>query len=805
MKWKRRWGALLMVTALIIMLLPEADAEASASDFRMDGSTLVKYVGKDKNVSVPNTVEVIGRGAFEDNTNIELVVVPNSVKRIEAYAFWGCDNLDTVVLGKGLTEVGDYTFTNCKGLVQMTIPSTVTTIGIQAFADCVNLKDISVPKETVNIHESAFDGCARLTFHCDKGSVAEEYAESFYERQKEMPEYEDVPNYDPSDVPGGANPTPAPETTSAPTASPAEEGSMLGSTQVVGNMAVVFMNNTQPHVYEEKRQESGTGDGNAPETGTLPGDGSALENGNPPWDESTSGTGTLSGDGNTSETGTLSGDGNASETGNLSGSGNASGTGTQTEGGNSSAGENSSGGESSGSGNTPGEAERPETGLTPDSAGDSLPKYTIVDGKVVADQAYYRSTELGDMALADGIREVGQFSFARSSLSSIVLPEGVETIGYGAFYHCDSLETVSLPDTVMCVEPKAFAFTPWVENFLDGDGGDGDFLTAGGVLIAYRGSAADVKIPGGVRVIAGEVFQNHTEIESVVLPDSLSVVGEGAFEGCSNLGRISFGKNLKEVKDRAFAGNTMAEVKVPASLEKVGLRAFGSAVIHYEGREAEYTHETSAARLSNEDYRIYSRTDTQAPGVTVNGPEGAFASLEGADRSYTLTVESPEDIQAMEDAFRRLFQVGLPENAAVYDLTLTDGSGIPLEKLGRQTLTVVLPVPEALRGQELKVVTLDRNGQLEAVAAERVSADGAESVRLRTNHLSLYGIYGLGAAQEGRVLLEINVDMNQLSAAPDEELTGLTLWERSKLWLGGALFLAGAVILAAGCRKRKNV
>ena len=68
-----------MVTALIIMLLPEADAEASASDFRMDGSTLVKYVGKDKNVSVPNTVEVIGRGAFEDNTNIELVVVPNSV------------------------------------------------------------------------------------------------------------------------------------------------------------------------------------------------------------------------------------------------------------------------------------------------------------------------------------------------------------------------------------------------------------------------------------------------------------------------------------------------------------------------------------------------------------------------------------------------------------------------------------------------------------------------------------------------------------------------------------------------------
>ena len=97
----------------------EADASTSASGFQMEGSTLVRYRGIDKNVSIPDTVRVIGQGAFENDTNIELVVVPNSVKRIEAYAFWGCDNLDTVVLGKGLSEVGDYAFTNCTGLEQI--------------------------------------------------------------------------------------------------------------------------------------------------------------------------------------------------------------------------------------------------------------------------------------------------------------------------------------------------------------------------------------------------------------------------------------------------------------------------------------------------------------------------------------------------------------------------------------------------------------------------------------------------------------------------------------------------------------
>jgi len=207
----RLFGILLIVTALIIMQLPvsEADAATSASDFKMEGTTLVKYRGTEETVSVPNTVQVIGEGAFEENETVESVVLPASVTHIEPYAFWDCDNLESVVLNSGMTEIGDYAFANCKGLKKMTVPDNIRSIGVQAFLDCVNLTDITIPPEVLYIHETSFDGCYRLTIHCEKGSIADKYAEEFYERQVEMPEYEDVDNYGSEEE--EAEPTPTPE------------------------------------------------------------------------------------------------------------------------------------------------------------------------------------------------------------------------------------------------------------------------------------------------------------------------------------------------------------------------------------------------------------------------------------------------------------------------------------------------------------------------------------------------------------------------------------------------------------------
>ncbi len=700
MKRKRRFGVLLIIAALIIMQLPvsEADAATSASDFKIEGSTLVKYRGDETQVTIPSAVETIGEGAFEENDEIESIVIPNSVTSIERYAFWGCDSLKTVTLGKGLNEIGPYTFANCKGLKQITIPSNIRSIGLQAFVDCVNLTDVSIPVETIEIHESAFDGCFKLYIHCTPGSIADEYAKAFYEKQEEMPEYEDVPEYQEPEIV-------EPEDTDDSVIYDPVPGKMIGSTQVVGNNAMVFIEGANQMVL----------------------DGSSFSV----------------------------------------------------------------------------EEQEPIENTMQTTLGNNIPKFTIVDGKIVADQAYYRSKKLGHVTLPAGIEEIGLFAFSRSSIASIVIPDGTKEICYGAFYHCDKLEKVMLPKTIENVEPKAFSNTLWVEDFEKN--GKEDYLISGNVLVAYRGINKEITIPEGVTVIAGEVFANNAQITGVTLPESLVTIGEAAFEGCRNLSNVSFGSKTTKIKDRAFAGCALSQISVPASVSEVGLKAFDeNVIVTYEGGQSPtITHEQSAERLSNESYRPLVENSAQ-PGVNVSGVENVTAGIEGSDEAFHLNVSVAADSSAMEAAYKRSYDANMPETMQVYDLQLTDNSGIPITKLGKRSLSVTMPVPETLKEENIIVFALDRNGQLEKVKVERIKKKDVDSLRFETSHLSLFGICGDGSVYTAEDVLEVSTSIQSMSQMPhDAEMT--VTHKGSLVYLkwgtGLVLLLLGSILLMSRDKK----
>lgn len=624
MRKGRRIGALLIILAVVIMQLPAGLAEAADSaDFVMAGMALSSYKGKDKTVSIPAGVESIGERAFEDNHTMEKVVFPGSLKRIGAYAFWGCDALTDITFGKGLKEVSDFAFTNCSGLEKLTIPSTISYIGVQAFADCVNLTDITIPASVTYIHETAFDGCSKLVIHCEEGSYASEYAKEFYRRQEDFPEREEQQDTRPGTERPGESPLPPSDTD----AGDPQDQALLGSTSVVGNQAVLLIDNRKPTVQQ----------------GALPqGQESGQETAEPV-------------------------------------------------------------------------------------------KYRIVDGWCVADQAYYRARELQEVSLPQGIREIGEFAYARSGIESLTLQPGVEKICYGAFYHCDELGEVILPDTIETVEPKAFAHTLWVEDFQNGRSeASGDFLISGGVLAAYRGQGGEVRIPEGVRVIAAECFQGMEEIRKVILPDGLRNIGEGAFEGCSSLSEVQWNEDLEKISDRAFSGCGLKEVTLPDALAELGTFAFDPSVrVLPEGKKIRTTYETTAQRLSNAAYRGLDAagSETAAGGsVLTLGMEGARAELDGADRSYTLMLQEETGEEALSRAaaaFQRNLGSSLPENVRCISCVLSDSSKIPLTKLGKQTLHISLPVSDTETGQETAVYQYDRNGQLEKVPA-RYSGDGGQ-------------------------------------------------------------------------------
>lgn len=281
----KKWMAViaLAVTALILTHLPvsEADAAASASDFQTQGSTLVKYRGTEERVTIPDTVEVVGESAFENNQKVQFVVIPKSVKRLDAYVFWGCNNLEEVVLGKGLTAVDEYSFAGCTGLKQITIPENVQSIDAQAFAGCVNLTDIYIPATVTGIAEDAFLNCDNVTIHADEGSVAAQFSQKLAEQKNRDPLVTAAPVQTPTAVSRPdtqATTEPVSTATPAPAATPVP-GNVLGSTIIVGNHALVMV-----HPGEEKVQQGYTEPEAGQETGEEQDITAETENGKiPEW------------------------------------------------------------------------------------------------------------------------------------------------------------------------------------------------------------------------------------------------------------------------------------------------------------------------------------------------------------------------------------------------------------------------------------------------------------------------------------------------------------------------------------------
>ncbi|MBQ6695700.1 MAG: leucine-rich repeat domain-containing protein [Lachnospiraceae bacterium] len=417
---KKLWmvGALVLSVAVLFVLVPKVSAGASASDFVIEGTTLVSYTGTANTVSVPATVEKIGRSAFEENDFIKKVTIPSSVTEIEEYAFWGCDKLETVFLGEGLYEVADFTFTSCPKLNNVYIPDSIRRIGIMAFGDCVSLQEISIPISVTDIHDTAFDGIQNLEIKAELYSYPYRYALA---RKERLPQ-EEVPEITPPPIVEEPYPHATPVWTPLPVFVEENVNFVMGSAPIVGNNAVVLVNNTDLDTYY----------------------------------------------------------------------------------------------------------------------GDEVRLEDFVEQEPlnikIADWTYYEDSSLKKLQLEEGTTELGAFSFARSGLENMTLPEGLTKIQYAAFYHCDKLEQIYIPESVVRIEAKAFSYTPWMKSFLDGSmqaTQGNDFLIVGdGILLAYRGTAKVVRIPEGVKHIAPEAFLNHEEIEEVQFPTTLQSIDSTSFAGC---------------------------------------------------------------------------------------------------------------------------------------------------------------------------------------------------------------------------------------------------------------------------------
>ena len=105
-------------------------------------------------VSIANGVTSIGSGAFQDCLSLTNVVISNSVETIEDQAFQGCTSLTSIVIPDGVVCVDACAFQSCNSLVKVSISNTVTSIGDYAFAGCSALAEITVESGNENYHSN---------------------------------------------------------------------------------------------------------------------------------------------------------------------------------------------------------------------------------------------------------------------------------------------------------------------------------------------------------------------------------------------------------------------------------------------------------------------------------------------------------------------------------------------------------------------------------------------------------------------------------------------------------------------------
>ena len=643
--------------------LPDVEAaSASSSDFQMKGDTLVKYTGTASAVSIPTSVKHIGKEAFLGHTELVKVEIPGYVEDIDYNAFSGCTSLERISIPDTVTAIGNGAFSGCSNLKSVKLGKKVRKLGTGVFADCHMLSSMSI--SIYNEDLSYEDG---VVYSKDKTIV---YAM--------LPGYDGAVYRMPSTVKTiknnafwgcrnlervyfGSNVTSIPDYGFTGCTS-LEKVSFPYSLRRIGIKAFadcINLGETEiPMSVESIHQSAFDG---CPKLKIIAEAGSAAAEYEAQRDKSNVANKEYQDVGAETE-------GEAGKDGESAEGSEGSGTGEKVLGQSTIVGGNAVVFMDNSQSKVLSGNERPDTGEVEEqlpagaeimggSGNNAFIKYTIVNNEKIAAQAYYKNSDLKDYQIPEGIKEIGEFSFARSGLTSITIPEGVTSIGYGAFYHCDDLADIEIPSTVTEIEPSAFAETKWMKN--QGKDRANPFTVVGdGILIAYGGMGSQIRIPNGVKQIGAEAFKGNTRITGVIFPSSVTVIGEDAFAGCSSLTSISGGDYLEEIRDRAFEGCPLSTIKIPAYVEKVGLRAFDMTESGKEERTKNAvflgkklpvaSYEKTATHFVNDTYRDAVLKDIRIAvvdgGITVSDIAGTVLDYDaGGYRGLVCSVEQAAD------------------------------------------------------------------------------------------------------------------------------------------------------------------
>lgn len=179
--------------------------------------------------------------------------------------------------------------------------------------------------------------------------------------------------------------------------------------------------------------------------------------------------------------------------------------------------------------------------------------------------------DIKSIVVGEGVTTIGNSAFEGcSKVTSVSLPKTLTRIGGYAFDHCSSLKELSIPDGVTSIGGYAFSCCTFESIKLPSG-----LKSLGVGAFAYCAHLKEISIPNGVKSLEVETFQYCTSLENVELPNGMTSIGESAFTGCKAITSIVIPDSVTSIGEYAFEYClALKEIHLPASLRTVHVTSF---------------------------------------------------------------------------------------------------------------------------------------------------------------------------------------------------------------------------------------
>ncbi len=201
-------------------------------------------------------------------------------------------------------------------------------------------------------------------------------------------------------------------------------------------------------------------------------------------------------------------------------------------------------------------------------------KTVIIENGVtsIGSVAFNGLRSLKTVTIGNSVTRIGGSAFLYcTSLTSVTIGDSVTSIGDWAFLECYSLNSVDIPDSVKIIGDSAFGLCTSLTSLTIGD----SVTNIGNSAFHDCTALTSVTIPDSVTSIGSSAFYNCTSLTSVSIGDSVTSIGSSAFKNCTSLTSVTIPDSVTSIGHAAFYYCTsLTSITIPDSMTSIGNSAF---------------------------------------------------------------------------------------------------------------------------------------------------------------------------------------------------------------------------------------